>query len=249
MARGKESQKATLSSRIEGMKQVLGLAKTGWFLGLAMVAGTVSPAGAQSEVHGRNWKPLPPTAHIEVTVVKGFNGKPLPNAAVVFHAVRDGKNDGNLEVKTNPEGKAIIDVIEVGSHVTVQVIAGGFATSATEMDVDSPSKTLEVKLIRPREQISVYQDNDGKASDLKPGMQEPPHPVKPAATPSTTLAAPSGTPKDPTQPVAVPGPLNAPPGAVTVPVQPGAPLPVVPTTTTDPATPPQTGSTQTGSPQ
>ncbi len=130
------SQKFGLSGRIEGMKQVLGMAKTGLALGVAMAAGMVSAAGAQSEVHGRNWKPLPPTAHIEVTVVKGFNGKPLPNAAVVFHAVRDGKNDGNLEVKTNPEGKAIIDVIEVGSHVTVQVIAGGFADEVAGGEAD-----------------------------------------------------------------------------------------------------------------
>ena len=76
------------------------------------------------------------------------------NAAVVFHAVRDGKNDGNLEVKTDPQGRATIDVIEVGSQVTVQVIASGFATTAQEIQVDGPEKTLEIKLIRPREQIS-----------------------------------------------------------------------------------------------
>jgi len=150
-----------------------------------------SVAGAQSETHARGWKPLPPTAHIVVTVVKGFNGKPLQNAAVVFHAVRNGKNDGNLEVKADEEGKAAIDVIEVGSHLTVQVIASGFATSATEMDVDGPTKALEVKMLRPRAQVSVYQDNDGKASQEKPGLQEPAHgtdpkpaaPVTPPATP------------------------------------------------------------------
>jgi hypothetical protein len=227
------------------MKQVLGMAKTGWVLGVAMAAGMVSAAGAQSEVHGRNWKPLPPTAHIVVTVIKGFNGKPLPNAAVVFHAVRDGKNDGNLEVKTDPEGKATIDVIELGSHLTVQVIASGFATTAQEIDVDQPEKTLEVKLIRPRAQVSDYEDNDGKPSELKPGVQEPPHPLK-ATRPAPEGAAATTEPK---QPVALPGPLNAPAGAVTVPVQPGAPLPVVPTTTPAQAQPPQTGSTQTGSPQ
>ncbi len=222
------------------------MAKGGWALGLVAAMGLVSAAGAQSDEHGRKWKPLPPTAHIEITVVKGFNGKPLPNAAVIFHAVRDGKNDGNLEVKTNPEGKAIIDVIEQGSHVTVQVIASGFATIAQEIDVDAPTKELEIKLQRPKAQISEYVDNDGKAAEVKPGIQEPAHPLQPAPAPAP---APAGTPKDPTQPTAVPGPLNAPPGSVTIPVQPGAPLPVVPTTTTDPATPPQTGSAQTGSPQ
>ena len=93
----------------------------------------VTVAGAQQETHGRKYKPLPPLAHIVVTVVKGFDGKPMPNAAVVFHATLNGRDDGNLEVKTDPEGKATIDVIEVGSNVTVQVIANGFATYAQDM--------------------------------------------------------------------------------------------------------------------
>ncbi len=172
------------------------MVKVGWVVGLLTVVGAVSVAGAQSEVHGRKWKPLPPTAHIVVTVVKGFNGKPLPNAAVVFHAVRDGKNDGNLEVKTNPDGQAIIDVIEQGSHVTVQVIASGFATVAQDIDVDGPTKALEIKLQRPRAQISEYVDNDGKPAQVKPGIQEPAHAVQPGQT----AAAPTGTPKDPATP-------------------------------------------------
>jgi hypothetical protein len=242
----KTSQSNTVRDRIGPMKLVTQRAGLGWVAGLALMGLAVAAAGAQQETHGRKWKPLPPTAHIVVTVVKGFNGKPLPNAAVVFHAVRNGLDDGNLEVKTDPEGKATIDVIEIGSHLSVQVIASGFATSAQELDVDGPSKELEVKLIRPRAQVSTYEDNDGKQAQVKPGVQEPPHP---AATQPQSMTTPAGTPKDPTQPTAVPGPLNAPPGAVTVPVQPGAPVPVVPTTTTDPATPPQTGSTQTGTPK
>jgi hypothetical protein len=216
-----------------------------WATGLGAAAVVVTVAHGQTEQHGRNWKPLPPTAHVEVTVLKGFNNKPLPNAAVIFHAVRDGKNDGNLEVKTNPEGKAIIDVIEVGSHVTVQVIASGFATTAQEFDADGPTKDMVIKLIRPRAQISEYEDNDGKAALVKPGVQEPPHPVTSVAP----LSNPVATPKDTKQPTAVPGPLNAPPGSVTIPVQPGAPLPVVPTNPPAQAQPPQTGSMQTGTPQ
>jgi hypothetical protein len=185
------------------MKQVglgvAGIRTMGWVAGLGLALAMVSVAGAQSEEHGRKWKPLPPTAHIVVTVVKGFNGKPLPNAAVVFHAVRDGKEDGNLEVKTNPEGQAIIDVIEVGSKVTVQVIASGFATVAQEMDVDTPTKALEIKLQRPVAQVSKYVDNDGKAAEVKPGIQEPHHAVPPAApAPSTAPAAgPQASPNPP----------------------------------------------------
>lgn len=159
-------------------------------LTVSLALALTAVAGAQTEEHGRKWKPLPPTSHIVVTVLKGFNNKPLPNAAVVFHAVRDGRNDGNLEVKTDPEGKATIDVIEIGSRLTVQVIANGFATSATEMDVDSPNKELEVKLIRPRAQVSVYQDNNDKPAQVKPGIQEPPHPLPPPATPAPTTSSP-----------------------------------------------------------
>lgn len=148
-------------------------------LGLGVVA--CAAMAQQEEQHGRKWKPMPPTAHIVVTVEKGFNGKPLENAAVIFHAVRDGKSDGNLEVKTDPDGRATIDLIEVGSHVTVQVIAPGFATAAKEMDVDGPNKELLVKLQRPRAQVSTYVDNDGKAAQMAPGIQEHDVPKKPAA--------------------------------------------------------------------
>jgi hypothetical protein len=187
------------------MKQVFLHKRAGWVAGLVIAVASVAVAGAQSDEHGRKWKPLPPTAHIVVTVLKGFNGKPLSNAAVIFHAVRDGKNDGNLEVKTNEEGQATIDVIEVGSHLTVQVIARGFATSANEIDVDGPAKELEVKMLRPRAQISNYVDNDGKAATEKPGIQEPAHEVKPGAA-APASAVPAGTPVDPTSPTAEPAP-------------------------------------------
>ena len=168
----------------------------GWAAGLAIVAGTVSAAGAQQDDHGRKYKPLPPLSHIVVTVMKGFDGKPLPNAAVVFHSTMNGRDNGNLEVKTDPEGKATIDVIEVGSNVDVQVIANGFATYSQDISVVGANKILEIKLVRPREQVSQYQDNSGKAAQVKPGIQEPPHPVLPPAQPAgdQPLAPPPSTP-------------------------------------------------------
>jgi hypothetical protein len=168
----------------------------GWAAGLALVAGTVSVAGAQQQDHGRKWKPLPPLSHIVVTVVKGFDGKPLPNAAVIFHSTMDGRDNGNLEVKTDPEGKATLDLIEVGSDVDVQVIATGFATYAQDLSQVGANRTLEVKLVRPREQVSQYQDTSGRAAQVKPGIQEPPHPVLPPAQPAgdQPLAPPPSTP-------------------------------------------------------
>jgi hypothetical protein len=167
--------------------------RMGRVLATAMVVGMCVAAGAQSDQHGRKFKPLPPTAHVVVTVEKGFNGKPLENAAVIFHAIRDGKEDANLEVKTDPDGKAAIDLLEVGSHVTVQVIAGGFATYATDFDVTAEGKEVLVKLERPKTQVSTYNTTDeGKPAPVVPGVQE--HVVPKVATGATGTTGSTGTP-------------------------------------------------------
>src|SRR3984885_8717509 len=106
------------------------------FLVLFLAFTSCLPTKAQDQdapaKRGRKYKAPPATSHIEVTVLKKFNGKPISNAAVIFDATMDGKDQGNLEVKTDPEGKAAIDVIPTGSTVRVQVIATGFATFADE---------------------------------------------------------------------------------------------------------------------
>jgi hypothetical protein len=143
---------------------------------------------------GRKYKAPPATSHIEVTVVKKFNGKPIMNAAVIFNPSMDGKDEGNLEVKTDPDGKAVIDVIPTGSTVRVQVIAPGFATFAEEYEVKEPSKEISVAMIHPREQVSSYENNDGKAATRKPGVQEPIRPTTPVSKPAP------GTPPATSQP-------------------------------------------------
>jgi len=168
--------------------------RMGWVLALVTMAAVSVAAGAQSEQHGRKFKPLPPTAHVVVLVEKGYNGKPLENAAVIFHAVRDGKEDANLEMKTDPDGKAAMDLLEVGSHVTVQVIANGFSTFATDFDVTAEGKEVVAKLAKPEAQVSTYVDNSGKPAQVHPGIQE--HVVgKPGATGATGTTAPATTPK------------------------------------------------------
>ncbi len=47
----------------------------------ALLATTLC-AGAQDEKHGRKYKAPPETAHIVVTVVKSFNGKPIQDASM-----------------------------------------------------------------------------------------------------------------------------------------------------------------------
>ena len=146
------------------------------------------------EKHGRKYKAPPDTSHIEIDVIRSSNKKPIVNAAVVFHPVKDGKDAGNLEVKTDPEGKAIIDVIPTGSSVLVQVIADGFATFAQDYVINEVSRTILVTMVRPRAQVSTYTDNAGKPATIQPGVQEPVRTPKPApATPPAT-AAPSNPP-------------------------------------------------------
>lgn len=127
---------------------------------------------AFGQYRGRKYKAPPPTSRIEVQVIKKLTGKPIPNAAVVFNPSKDGKDLGSLEVKTDPEGKAVIDVIPTGSTVRVQVIATGFATFAENYLVDQPTRQIDIVLLAPRAQISAYQDNGGKAAERKPGVQE-----------------------------------------------------------------------------
>jgi hypothetical protein len=141
---------------------------------------------------GRKYKAPPDTSRIEVVVTKKSNGKPIPNAAVVFNPTKDGKDVGSLEVKTDPEGKAVIDIIPTGSLVRVQIIANGYATFAEDYQVNEATRQIAVAMIRPQAQISTYQDNQGKASERKPGVQEPIKPTAPAtSTTPNTKAAPA----------------------------------------------------------
>ena len=130
------------------------------------------------EQHGRKYKAPPDTSRIEVTVLKGFNKKPIMNAAVVFHPVKDGRDEGNMEMKTDPDGKAVINVIPTGSKVTIQVIADGFATFAQDYQVNEASRQIVISLLRPRAQVSAYIDNTGKPAELKPGVQGRPGPLR-----------------------------------------------------------------------
>ncbi len=162
---------------------------------------------AQSDRRGRKYKAPPETSHIEVNVVRSTNAKPIPNAAVIFHSSKDGKDEGNLEIKTNEQGKAVIDIIAQGSAVDVQVIADGFASFAKTYQVDEPTREIQVTMLPPRAQISTYVDNSGKASTRQWGVQEPPKnstpPVIQAPKPTNQTSDPASL--APVDPNATPG--------------------------------------------
>ena len=176
------------------------LASLAVFVSLAPMSLRAQDDGPQPpEKHGRKYKAPPETSHIEVTVLKDFNKKPIDGAHVILHPVKDGKDEGNLEIKTHQDGKVVIDVIPTGSKVTIQVFADGFATFAQDYQINEASRQIVISVVRPRAQVSTYVDNQGKPAQMKPGVQEPVRP-KPAAgagssngSPATPNASSSGT--------------------------------------------------------
>jgi hypothetical protein len=144
------------------------------------------------EKHGRKYKAPPATTHIEVTVIRNTNNKPIMNAAVIFHSTKDGVDQGRLELKTDPDGKAVLDLIPTGSKLTIQVLADGFATFAQDYDLKEATRLITIPLVRPQAQVSTYTDTSGKPSELIPGVQEP---IRPKSTPKPTASSPAATPQ------------------------------------------------------
>lgn len=136
---------------------------------------------------GRKYKVPPASAHIEVTVVRDYNGKPIHDAHVIFHPIEGDKDKGALELKTNEDGKAIIDVIPIGDTVTLQVIANGFQTYGQVYKVDKLDMSMEVRLSRPSAQYSTYKNStnnsgSGKPSDAPPNSPPPASGDKPSGS-------------------------------------------------------------------
>ncbi|HTD56180.1 MAG TPA: carboxypeptidase-like regulatory domain-containing protein [Silvibacterium sp.] len=132
------------------------------FVAVFLFAASVSaPLFGQDAAHrGRKYTPPPPTAKITVTITKAANGKPVENAAVVFHPMKNGKDQGGLELKSNEEGKVSIDVIPIGTTVRLQIIAKGFQTFGQDYQITGDSKDIAVKLNPPDKQYSIYEQHD-----------------------------------------------------------------------------------------
>jgi hypothetical protein len=148
---------------------------------------------------GRKYKAPPPTAKIEVTILKDVNGKPIENAAVVFHPMVGEKDEGNMELKTNEDGKLIIDVLPIGDTVRLQVIAPGFRTYGEDYKIDQAEMAIEIRMKRPGEQYSIYKMHGtgqvgGKDPDEAPA-KDPTPPKPPAAQPGAQPSQPQAPPQ------------------------------------------------------
>ena len=143
------------------------------FAVLAVVALAISLHAQDSTPRGRKYKAPPPTSRIEVTVLRDSTGKPIENASVIFHPLdAKGKDAGNMELKTNEDGKTIIDVIETGKTVRLQVIAHGFQTFGNDYQVDKSEMAFEIRMKRPGEQYSIYKQHPDQPSPDQPKPQQ-----------------------------------------------------------------------------
>jgi hypothetical protein len=117
-------------------------------------------AFAQEDKRGRKYKAPPQTMKVDILVVRATTGKPIPNAAVIFHPVNEkGKTEGAMELKTDLEGKTTLDVIPIGSTVRLQVIANGFQTFGNDYVANADAKEITIKMERPKSQYSIYKGN------------------------------------------------------------------------------------------
>ncbi|HWF66114.1 MAG TPA: hypothetical protein VN670_02345 [Acidobacteriaceae bacterium] len=127
------------------------------------------PAAHATDRHGRKYQPPPPMGQVAVTVLRASDDKPVHNAAVVFHPKsEDGKDDGNMELKTNENGIATLNIVPIGSKVLVQVIAPGYRTFGKEYDVAESINAFTIRLLPPNQQYSTYEKGSHSAkSDLQ----------------------------------------------------------------------------------
>src|ERR1700749_4388077 len=109
-----------------------------------------------------------PTSSVRVVVVRDTDGKPVKYAQVVLHPVnRKGKSKGEMDLKTDADGRASLDGIPYGS-VEVQVVAKGFQTFGQDYDVKQPELNITVKLKHPAGQYSTYENHDDTNPPQKP---------------------------------------------------------------------------------
>jgi hypothetical protein len=114
------------------------------------------------------------SAILNFLVIKEDNGKPVRNAAIIMHPVNPhGKQGrGGFELKTDADGKTSFDGVPYG-ELRVQVLASGFQTFGEDYDIDHPKMEFTIKLKRPQNQYSIYQDNPSQKKDDKAPPADP----------------------------------------------------------------------------
>ena len=134
--------------------------RTGVFLAGLLLAVSPLSLSARQDRRGRKYKIPPPASNITVTVVRNDDGKPIANAAVIFHPIEGDRDKGGLELKSDADGKANIDVIPIGDTVRLQIIANGYQTYGGDYKVSKAQMAMHIKLKRPGQQYSIYDNHE-----------------------------------------------------------------------------------------
>jgi hypothetical protein len=96
---------------------------------------------------------------VTIRVVKEETGKPVRNATVVLHPLSSkGKEEGNINLKTDSEGKTSFNNLPYGK-LRVQVIAPGRKTFGEDYEIAQASQDINIKLKPPAEQYSIYEQH------------------------------------------------------------------------------------------
>jgi hypothetical protein len=108
------------------------------------------------------------SSDLKFLVLKGYNGKPVRNASVILHPVRkDGKQErGGFQLKTDLDGKTSFEGVPYGK-LRVQVLARGFQTFGEDYEINQPTTEITVKLKKPTQQYSIYEDKQNDKKDDK----------------------------------------------------------------------------------
>ncbi len=136
---------------------------------LAVIFGLVLAsclAGAQNNnrFFYRKYKPPPPTAQITVTVLRNDNDKPIANAAVIFHTLKGDKYTGDMELISNSNGKASLNLIPIGDRALLQIIANGYQTYGHIYKIDKAKMAMTIRLKLPQPEYSIYKNHNATAN-------------------------------------------------------------------------------------
>ena len=119
-------------------------------------------------------------SNVRFTVLKDDNNKPVRNASVILHPVgKEGKQSrGGFQLKTDNEGKTASEGLPYGL-LRIQVLAPGFQTFGEDYDLNKPEMDIQIRLKRPKEQLSVYDKPAAKPESAQPPPATPPAEPKP----------------------------------------------------------------------
>jgi len=117
------------------------------------------------------------STNVRITVLKDDNNKPVRNASVILHPVgKDGKQSrGGFQLKTDNEGKTASEGLPYGL-LRIQVLAPGFQTFGEDYDLNKPELDIQIRLKRPKEQLSVYEKPAAKPESAPPPTTPPAEP-------------------------------------------------------------------------